>query len=158
MANKIAQYRNITLTQGGADAFVQATEPTGINPSLGSGWLLTHALIFFPLTVTLEGLSADNSIVWSLTRDSETAVASLDDNDCLFASGFAVPLTTSGEVYVPRLHRFDFPDGIVVVNPNLYAQLDSTGTGLTLTAHMRLYYEEVKLSELEVLRMLSAGG
>lgn len=158
MKTAIAQFRNITLTQGGADAFVQTSEPTGINPSLGMGWLLKHALVHFSNAVTLEAISADSSVCWSLTRDSETAIMSLDDDDCIYADGFAVPFTTSGEVYVPRLFRYDFPDGVVVVDPYLYAQIDSTGTGLTLIAQMRLYYEEVKLSEIEILRMLSQQG
>lgn len=158
MANpQVAQFRNITLTQGSADAFVQGTEPTGIDPAHGIGWELTRIELFFANTVTLEALSADNSVAWSLTRDSETAVMSLDDADCLHANGFAVPLTTSGEVFVPRLYVWTPPPGLVIVSPNLYAQLDSTGTGLTLVATMRVYYESVKLSELEVLRMLSQG-
>jgi hypothetical protein len=43
------------------------------------------------------------------------------------------------------------------VEPLIYAHLDSAATGLTLTAYMRLFYREVKLSEVDILRMLTQG-
>ena len=157
MANQIAQYRNITLTQGGADAFVQAIEYTNIDPSIGNCWLIRRVEMSFNLTCLLENLSADAAIQWSLARESLTAVGGLDNADVLHNNGFAIALTTSGQPFIPKTFVWEPPSGLMVVTPALYAQLDSTATGLTLVASMRVYYETIKLSELDILRMLSQG-
>ncbi len=153
----VARFRNITLTQGGADAFVQAEEITGIDPSSGQGWLLKRLEVQFPLASGLQGLSADSGVQFGLTRDTKVAVSDLSDSDTIMTDGFFNALTTSGELFVPDLFVYHFPDGVLVVEPSLFAHLDSSSTGLTLTANMRLYYETVKLSEVEILRMLTQG-
>lgn len=157
MKEAVAQYRNIVLTQGSADAFVQAQEYTGIDAGSGYGWMLKRIEVMFPLAQVLEGIAADFSIALSLTLSTQTAVKSLDDSNTLYADGIAVPLTTSGVTEVDRKWEWIAPSGVIVVAPSVFAQLDSTGTSLSLTAHMRVYYEEVKLSEVEILRMLTQG-
>jgi len=158
MANiQVARFRNITLTQGGADAFKEAEEITGLDPSSGQGWLLKRLEVLFPNAAGLQGLSADSAIEWSLTRDTKAAMSNLADSDVIYQAGIFNALTTSGEIMVPGLFTYDFPDGVLVVEPSIYAQLDSAATGLTMSAYMRLYYETVKLSEVDILRMLTQG-
>lgn len=157
MAANIARFRNITLTQGGADAFVQATEATGISPSSGVVWMLRRAEIEFPQSVALQNVSADFAIHIALTRDPKAAMSDLNDSDTLMVEGFFGSLTTSGQIVLPQTTVHEFPDGILVVEPNLYAHLDSAATGLTLTAHLRLFYDEVKMSEVDILRQLTQG-
>lgn len=153
----IARHRNITCTQGSADAFIEAEEITGIDPSSARGWMLTRLEVMFSQAAGLQGLSADSAIQWALTRDTKAALASLDDSDVIVCGGIFNALTTSGEIVVPSLWLYEFPAGVIVVEPSIYMHLDSAATGLTLTAHARLYYEEVKLSEVEILRMLTQG-
>jgi hypothetical protein len=155
MKEQVAQYRNITLTEGGADVFVQATEYTGIDSGAGYGWLIKRIETMIPLAQAIEAIAADNSIAFSLSNRSLTAVGDLTDSDVIYVDGTAGQLVTTGFGTAQRKFVWDAPDGVIVVSPALYAQLDSTGTGLSLTAHMRIYYEPVKLTELEILRMLS---
>jgi len=157
MTQAVARFRNLVLTQGSADAFVQASEATGIDPGAGKGWLLTRVETWFPIASNLQGMSADAAVHFALTRDSKAALSDLSDSDVIFCDGFSNALTTSGEVVVPNLYVNVLPEGTVIVEPTIYAHLDSTATGLTMTAHMRIYYEEVRLSEIEILRMLSQG-
>jgi len=159
MAEKIsvARFRNILLTQGSADAFKEATEMTGLDPASGQAWLLKRLEVSFAGAVGLQAISADSEIGWSLSRDSKAAMSNLLDSDIIHQNGIFASLTTSGQVLVPGLYEYEFPDGVLVVEPEIFAQLDSTSTGLTLTAHMRLYYETVKLSEVDILRMLTQG-
>ena len=70
---RVAQYRDIVLTQGSADAFVQATEYTGITPSLKTAWMLKSIEFMFSPSVLLEAVSADFNIQWSLARESLAA-------------------------------------------------------------------------------------
>lgn len=154
---KTVQYRNMVLTQGSADAFVQQQEYTGIDPSIGNCWLLRQVELNFPNATALQNVSADFSISWSLTRESVTAISDLSNADCLFAGGIAGALTTSGQITLPRTTVWTPPEGLVVVQPIVFAQLDSDATGLSLSAVMRLYFEQVHLNELQILQMLSQG-
>ncbi len=157
MPTAIARFRNIKVTQGGADAFAQTSESTGIDPSGGKGWMLKRVEVQFPIAGNMQGLSADAALHWALTRDSKAALSDLDDSDTIFAGGFSASLTTSGQIMVPNVYVHEFEDGIMVVEPTIYCHLDGTATGLTLTANFRLYYEEVKLAEVDILRMLTQG-
>ncbi len=157
MATGIARFRNMTLTQGSSDAFVQASEVTGIDPGAGRGWLCKRLELEFPIASGLQGMSADSAVSFAMTRDSKAAVSGLDDSDTMAVISFSNALTTSGEVIVPNTWKYEFPEGVIVVEPTIYCHLDSTATGLTMTGNVRLYYEEVKLSEVEILRMLTQG-
>jgi len=157
MAQKTDRFQNIALTQGSADAFVQGSLVTGIDSDEGVAWLLKRVDMNFPAAAGLQAMSADAEIHWSLTRDSKTAIAGLDDRDCILADGFFLSLTTSGQVAVPAQWIWHPPEGTIVVEPTIYAQLDSTASGLALQATMRLHYEPVKVSELEILRALNQG-
>ena len=157
MAVNIARYRNLQPVQGGADAFVQVAETTGIDPVSGRAWMLRSMDICFPQDNALANVSADFSIHWSLTRDSKAAIAGLDDGDCIVAGGIYGSLTTSGQIVLPACYHHEFESGIMAVEPTLYFQLDSNATGLTLSPDVRLYYDEVKLSEVDILRMLTQG-
>lgn len=159
MAEKLVidRFRNIAVTQGSADAFVQGTETTGISPSMGIAWVLTRLEVFFPQSNALQNVSADFSVHWSLTRDSKTAVSDFSDADCMAAGGFYGSLTTSGQIILPAYYQYEFGSGLLVVEPEVYFQLDSAATGLTLSPGVRLHYEEVKVSEVEILRMLTQG-
>jgi len=157
MGTNVARFRNITLTQSGADAFKETTETTGIDPSSGQAWLLKRVEVLFAGAAGLQGISADCNIEWSLSRDTKAAMSTLADSDVIHQASIFNALTTSGEILIPGLYGYDFPDGVLVVEPTIYAQLDSASTGLTLTAYMRIYYETVKLSEVDILRMLTQG-
>lgn len=157
MSANIARYRNITLTQGGADAFVQSEEITGIDPTTGRAWQLERLELHIPQATALQGVSADFSITTSLSRDTKTAVAEVNDNDCLATMSLFGALTTSGQIVIASPLIYTFQPGVLVVEPELFMQLDSAATGLTLTAYARLYYSEVKLSEVDILRMLTQG-
>ena len=148
--------RNVTVTQGAADAFVQVSDATSISPSAKVAWLIKRIQVMFDLDVLLENVSADFAIAWAVARATDTTVPSLDDNDTLHADGISGSLTTSGQILIPKLYDWEAPsEGLLMVSPTLYFTLDSTATGLTLSADFRIWYEEVTLSELEILRLIS---
>jgi hypothetical protein len=152
-SRNIARYLTITMTQGSADAFVQGTVDTGIIPEQGLGLQVVAMELIF--ASALQGVSADFEMTWSLTRDTKLAVTAYSDQECILFDGQAGSLTTSGQILVP--YRFAYPaiEGIYLVEPTIYGQLDSSATGLTLTAYWRLYYQEVALSEVDILRVLN---
>lgn len=149
----VARYLTVTATQGGADTFNQGSVATGIVPENGVGFrVLSIDVAFISVFITL---SADSWIMWSITRDTKTAAVSLNDPDTIYFNGFSNALTTSGEVIVPQVYRSTLIDGIYIVEPTIYFQLGSASTGITNVATARIYYEEVSLSEVDILRVLN---
>lgn len=153
MAIQQLQFKTINLLQGGADAFVEGSAATGIDPSTGRAWLVRRVETL--LVTTQAIISADAQLQYSLTRQSHAASADYGDDDVIFADGFANALTTSGEILLPRLRIWEPPGDVLVVGDTIYAQLDSDATGITMQAYMRIWYEEVKVTELEILRILA---
>jgi len=154
MALTIDRFKNITVNQGGADAFVEANVDTLLVPENGLAWLITYVELLF-LPGMFSGISADASVYWSMTRDTKAAVPSFGDPDSIWVDGFDWTLTTSGSAIVPSTWRWTPPQGIIFVEPTIYFQLDSTATGATLNARVRIHYEEIKVSEVDILRMLN---
>ena len=153
MAVSIQRYLSMTCTQGGADTFVQASVNTEIVPADGYAFKVTG--IDFAITSPLNGIAADCRLQWSLSRDTKTAICPYNDSDSILYDQFNVSFTTSGIIYIPGSSRYRNLDGIYLVEPTIYAQLASASTGLTNVADWRIYYEEVKLSEVEILRILN---
>lgn len=151
MANNIVtRHFDLTLTQGSADAFVQGVINTEIVPENGIGLRMTRLEMLKPYMPAVA--AADRQ--WSITRDTKTAVANLSDPDCMYADGDKMVLVTSGAVH-QKLREENELNSVFVVEPQIYIQLDSTATTLTNTFYFRLHYEEVKLSEVEILRLLN---
>lgn len=152
-AGTIARYLTISMVQGSADAFVQGSVATDIVPE--DGLALQVIGMEFVLATALQGVSADFEIAWSLTRDTKLAVTSYSDTECILFDGVAGSLTTSGQILIG--YRFPYPaiEGIFLVEPTIYGQLDSSATGLTLTGYWRIYYQEVRMTEVDILRVLN---
>lgn len=149
----VARYLTIAMTQGSADSFIQGSVNTGINPEDGLGLQVVGAE--FIIGSSQAAISADSSIFWSLTRDTKTAVAAYNDDESIFFDGVSCSLTTSGQILLPARHSYPPQDGIFIVEPTIYGQLSSTSTGLTMVAYWRVYYQEVSLTEIDILRILN---
>lgn len=155
MATTIARHLSFNSSPGAADVFGQTQFATGLIPADGFAFKILRVVYSFVQTTLFQGISADCDVYWSLTRDTKTAVANLYDQDCINYGGFSISLTTSGQVVIPHVHEWIPPDGVFIVEPYLYFQLDSTATVLSPEVNGRVYYEEVKLSEVEILRLLN---
>lgn len=154
MANTIARYLNITTTQGSADAFVQGSVDTGIIPADGMCKKVTAIELLFTPNFLLS-ISADAFVKWSFTRDTKTAIAEYSDPDCMYGDGIEFTFLTSGAGVNRHNQMWIPPVGLYLVEPTIYAQLDSNATGNVITANWRIHYEDVKLSEVEILRLLN---
>jgi len=150
----IQRYINLKATEGGADAFVEDSEVTNIVPSEGRAFLITEITVYIEPS-SFYTASSDFFIAWSLTRDSKLAIAQYDDPECFLSDGIAHLLTTSGSSIINTSYRYNPPGGILLVEPSVYFQLDSTGVGGAVTAYARLAYDEVKVTEVDILRLLN---
>lgn len=153
MALAIGRYLTITATMGGADAFVQGSVATDIVPE--DGLILKVTGIEFAITNNQSTLGFDYQIEWSLTRDTKTAIATLSDADTVLYDAHSHQFTTSGATFLPGAYRYAPSPGLYLVEPIIYMQLDSTGTTLLLAGQMRIFYEEVRATEVEILRIIN---
>lgn len=153
MALAIARWLGLTATQGSADAFVEASVATDIVPE--DGLILKVNKLEFQITNSLAALAADFHIFWSLTRDTKTAVADLSDGDTIVSDAVVFALTTSGSSVIPTRFEYNYSSGLYLVEPLTYLQLDSSSTGLSLVMDCRIYYEEVRATEVEILRIIN---
>jgi len=143
----------ISLTQGGADAFVQGSVLTGL-----SGRQAYNVRAF---TLELPGsqllaVSADSELQVAITRRSKSAMPLISDSDVLFKWSFANALTTSGEVFFPCVHVY-VPDlEVPIVEETLYAQLDSTTLAMTLAnVIVRMDVELDTMSDIDRLNLIA---
>lgn len=153
MAFEIDRFKSATLTEGGADAFVQTTIDTELIPEDGVAWEITQ-IDFLISPDQLAALAADSYIQLSITRDTKAAVASYNDVDCVMSEALAFSLTTSGVAAMECNRKYIPPAGTIFVEPTIYLQLDSNGTGAAMVVYVRLHYRTVKVTELEILRLL----
>lgn len=152
--NTVSRYLSLTTTQGGADAFVQAQVDTEIIPADGMGKRITAIELLFTPNFLLS-VAADAYVKWSLSRDTKTAIGEYSDTDIVYGDGIEFTFLTSGAGVNRHNQMWIPPVGIFLVEPIIYAQLDSNATGNTITANWRIHYEDVKLSEVEILRLLN---
>lgn len=153
MAANILRYLEINLAQAGADTFKEGSVETEIIPENGLAYQVKA--IEFCMYSTISGFGGDSDIKWSLSRDTKASISLPYDPDTMLFDGRSSALTTSGQIVMPNRFYYDQLPGLYIVEPTIYAQLASTSTGLTNAGNFKIYYEEVKLSEIEILRILN---
>lgn len=157
MASKTYQSAKLTVVQGVADGFVQGSLDTQISTESNAVWLI-HRLEFMlePSAVANWGI-ADTYATASVTDEAKTSVVPVSDDDWL--EGFALanpthPGATSANWPVCAYMRRDLPgDGLLVAAPAMYMQFKTHGTSVINTLHLKLWYEPVRVSEIDLLRL-----
>jgi hypothetical protein len=154
MAN-VTKYLYSTVIQGGADAFICTALATDLNPSDGYAFKIVAVEGNFSTAIAMQGMSADCKVMWALSRDIKVAMADLNDTDLIFRDGFYQGLTTSGAFIREDGFKWVPNHDVYIVEPNIYLVLDSDATGIQISMAWRIYYEEVKLTEVEILRLIN---
>lgn len=153
MANAVAKYIAGTATQGGADAFVEVEIATDLIPADGYAFEIDH--VDFEIGSDISAIGADHRIAVALSRDAQLAMPVLSAVECYYKRMMNWSLTTSGCWFNDSTWTWTPPAGIFLVEPSTWFQLDSDSTAIALTVYVRIWYKEVKLTEVEILRLLS---
>lgn len=145
-----------TASQSVADTTTSASIDTGLTVDSKTG------LSIFALEVYWSNgesaVAADWELNVQLNTDTGTQLPNAADNICSIMWGVqnsagvavAVPYEPQKQVILlePRL----------TVQPTLYIVITSALTGQTNTVYYRAFYETVKLTDLEVMRLLVGGA
>jgi hypothetical protein len=145
-----------SITQGGVDTFTSEPIPTGITPDGKQGLQITAISAFW---VNGSDVAAAD---WSMsarvaTVDSLTGFGTADEVERVAwglqnTGGVAV-----AEEYEPIKTAILFEPRLTV-QPNIYIACDSLLTAQANNVIFIIYYELVKLTDLEVLRLLQGGA
>jgi hypothetical protein len=147
----------ILVTQSGNDTATAKVIETGLTADGKSGWQING----------LEAYWVDGNTVaandWKLDAVLNTLGASLttpvsDDEIARLSWGMQNTAGTAVAVpYEPSKQTF-LVEPRVTVQPEIYCSLESVSTGQANDVIFVLYYEVVKLTDIEVLRLLAGGA
>lgn len=141
-----------TLTQGSADAFVQATVQTALEGLTTTAYKINRVTLEF--AQAFVGASAANYEV-ALTRRSKAAMPNITDQDVMMKKALRESFTTSGMIILDGVIEYTPAIELLVVEDYLYFQLDSNGTSVANTVYALIEYEIQRISEIDRLTLLT---
>jgi len=144
------------VTQSGSDTFTTGTIETGLTVDGKAGWSIT----------AIEAYWADGSAVaaadWFLNAKLATISTSTNFQDADEIARLSWGMQNTAGVAVSVAYQpyqgFGLLEPRITVQPELYCGIESSGTSQANDVVFRVYYEIVKLSDLEVLRLLQGGS
>jgi len=144
------------VTQGGADTFAAAAIPTGITVDGKTGWQVNGIRAYWVDGAAVA--SADHSLDALVLTDGVTHT--FDEDEWVDSVSWGLQNTGGVAVavtYEPMKEHL-LVEPRVTVQPNVYAAVKSAGTGQANDVIIEVLYEVVKLTDLEVLRLLAGGA
>lgn len=147
----------LKVTQGGADTFTQTTINTDLTADGKSAWQFTKMKAFWENGYTAA--ATDQTISAILSTQATTVTVPTDPEEIARVT-WAIANTAGVAVAYPveLIKQVDVPMDRITVQPTVYVSVSSTTTGLTNVVYFELEYEVVKLSDIEVLRLLVGGS
>jgi hypothetical protein len=144
------------VTQTGVDTFTIGAIDTNLTIDGKAGWLITKMTCFWEDGYTAA--AADQTISGILA--TQATVTTPSDNEELARVNWAVANTAGVAVAYPmELQKSVSPPvDRITAQPAIYFQVSSTGTGLANDVYYEVEYEIVKLTDIEVLRLLVGGA
>lgn len=146
----------LLVTQSGSDTFTSSAIDTNLTVDGKTGWNIK----------AIEAYWADGAAIasgdWSLSAVVSTisTVTSFVDDDEIARVSWGQQNTAGVAVTVGfmPLQGYGLLEDRVTVQPQIYCQVQSSGTSNANDVVFRVYYEIVKLSDIEVMRMLVGGA
>jgi len=147
----------LSVTQGGADTFTQVAIDTDLTADGKSAWQFTRMKAFWSNGYVA---AATDQILSAILSTQATTVTVPTDPEEIARVTWAVANTAGVAVAYPveLIKVVDVSIDRITVQPTLYASVSSTTTGLTNVVYFEFEYEVVKLSDIEVLRLLVGGS
>jgi hypothetical protein len=145
-----------SVTQGGADTAASSTIDTGITVDGKTGISIFAMEIFWDNGESVAAADWEMNAVLS-TVNSAPGVSSADEI-CRISWGMQNTAGVAVATPYEPLKQLIMVEPRITVQPVIYLLASSTLTGQANTIRYRIYYEAVKLSDLEVMRLLVGGA
>lgn len=142
-------------TQGGADTFVATAIDTNLTADGKSGWELVALSGYYTNGETAAAADSDVSLILT----TQATVTTFDQDEEIYRLNWAVANTGGVAVAypLPLVKRELLIQPRITVQPILYVQVSSTSSGIANVIAWEFHYNIVKLTDLEVLRLLQGG-
>lgn len=143
------------LTQAATDTAKELVIETGLTASGKQGW----AIMGMRVTWTNANTAALNDSVMSVSLQTASGALHMSSADVIekFYWVQAQASTAAIVAITASIERMQVEQR-VTVQPELIIRLDSAATSQQNDIAIELYYEPVKLTDIEVLRMLQGGA
>jgi len=146
----------LAVTQGGADTFTTGLIDTGLSADGKAAWSI-YAIRAWWVNGAAVAAVDHSAFAKVSTLATTTTFTSADEIDRV---GWGVQNTGGVAVaytYDPIKEHSLFEPRITV-QPFIYVQNESTATGQANQLQIQIFYDIVKLTDLEVLRLLAGGA
>lgn len=145
-----------TLIESVAGTFVQATIDTNISIDGKYGWEITGFKAFCS-TLYTEVTTSDYTINAILSTQVTNPTA-MSDSEELARINWSNNFSTASVAYpVEEIKLAQMLETRLTVQPQIYVGLDVDGTAAVSRIYYEISYNIVKLTELEVMRLLVGG-
>jgi len=142
-------------TQGGADTFVATSIDTNLTANGKSGWEIMGLRAYYSNAEV--GAAADTEVNCICAVQATVTTFDQDEEICRLnwavantagvAVAYPIEMIKQQTLFVPR----------ITVQPLVYVQVASTASGIANVIYWELFYDIVKLTDIEVLRLLQGG-
>jgi hypothetical protein len=142
-------------TQGGADTFVATSIDTNLTADGKAGWEIVAFSAYFTNGET--GAAADSDVNAILA--TQATVTTFEQDEEIYRINWSVANTAGVAVAYPvqLVKREILVEPRLTVQPTIYVQVSSSASGLTCAVAWEFHYNIVKLTDIEVLRLLQGG-
>jgi len=151
-------YIKKSLAQTGANATTELAIPTLLTVDGKAGWSILGMDIYVSGLGAAVNAVADGQCLIEL--NTEATPQSYDDPDNIIFHQFQfsgiTASTTALQVFGGEQVRLILPR--LTVQPTLYLNISSSGLLTAVTANIQIVYEIVKLSDIEVMRLMQGGA
>lgn len=143
------------IVQGGADTFTSSALDTNITADGKAGWEIVAFSGYF--SNGEAGAAADSDA--NLILATQATVTTFDQDEEVYRLNWAVANTAGVAVAYPLslVKRELLIEPRITVQPTIYVHAATALTGLTCTFYYEIHYNVIKLTDLEVLRLLQGG-
>lgn len=143
------------VTQGGADTFIASAIDTNLTADGKSGWEIVALSGYYTNGETAAAADSDVNLVLA----TQATITTFDQDEEIYRLNWAVANTAGVAVAypVPLVKRELLILPRLTVQPFIYVQVASTSSGLANAIAYELHYNIVKLTDIEVLRLLQGG-
>lgn len=143
------------VTQSGVDTFTAGAIETNLTADGKAGWEIVAFSAYYSNGESGAAADADVNCVLA----AQATVTTFDQDEEIYRLNWAVANTAGVAVAYPLtlVKRELLIQPRVTVQPSLYVHVASTTSGIANIMYYEVHYNIVKLTDLEVLRLLQGG-
>jgi len=145
-------------TQATTNGTIEVLIPTLLTVDGKAGWMINGVRFLAPgLNVAVSPL-VDCNLFMQLNTETGDQLPTDPDSIVYEVAGFSGIAASTSAFQVQSSFESVIPNGRLTVQPDLFFRLTSSGMTAALTVYVTVFYDIVKLTDLEVMRLMQGGA